>query len=139
MDRVPRPIVLDVDTGTDDALAILYAVRHPDLAVAGPSPVAGNSGLDQVVLNTPSARLPPARLFAARQPLIERASPGGAFHGLDGLGGVSLPDSARRPSPQSAVELLRRHILAGQDPVTLVALAPQTNVALLLTLHPEVT
>ena len=70
MDRVPRPIVLDVDTGTDDALAILYAVGHPDLDVLAISCVAGNSGLDQVVINTnkvldaagrPTSRLPPAR------------------------------------------------------------------------------
>jgi inosine-uridine nucleoside N-ribohydrolase len=49
---MPRPIVLDVDTGTDDALAILYAVRHPDLAVRAIGCVAGNSGVDQVVINT---------------------------------------------------------------------------------------
>ena len=47
-----RPILLDVDTGTDDALAILYAVRHPDLEILGISCVAGNSGVDQVVTNT---------------------------------------------------------------------------------------
>jgi inosine-uridine nucleoside N-ribohydrolase len=47
-----RPILLDVNTGTDDALGILYAVRHPDLAVLGISCVAGNSGVDQVVTNT---------------------------------------------------------------------------------------
>ena len=52
MDDVGIKIVLDVDTGTDDALAILYAVSHPDLDVLGISCVAGNSGLDQVVTNT---------------------------------------------------------------------------------------
>ena len=46
------PIVLDVDTGTDDALALLYAVGHPDLDVLGISCVAGNAGLEQVVSNT---------------------------------------------------------------------------------------
>ena len=65
------PIVLDVDTGTDDALAILYAVSHPDLDVLAISCVAGNSGLDQVVINTnkvldaadaPDIPSPPARV-----------------------------------------------------------------------------
>ena len=144
MDRVPRPIVLDVDTGTDDALAILYAVRHPDLEVLAISCVAGNSGLDQVVINTAkvldAAEAPDIPIAAgARQPLIERARPEGAFHGIDGLGGIELPPSDRRPSNLSAVELLHRTIMQSQEPVTLVALAPQTNVAMLLTLHPEVT
>ena len=99
-----RPILLDVDTGTDDALAILYAVRHPDLNVLGISCVAGNSSVDQVVTNTLKVLdaagahrdLPVAR--GAAQPLLERARPEGAFHGDDGLGGVMLPDPAREPS-----------------------------------------
>ena len=139
-----RPILLDVDTGTDDALAILYAVRHPDLDVLGISCVAGNSGVDQVVSNTlkildaAGARsdIPVAR--GAAQPLVERARPEGAFHGEDGLGGVVLPDPTREPSERTAVEMLRQEIGNSPDPVTLVGLAPQTNLALLLTLHPEV-
>ena len=141
---MPRPILLDVDTGTDDALAILYAVRHPDLDVLGISCVAGNSGVDQVVRNTlkvldaAGARrdLPVAR--GAAQPLLERARPEGAFHGEDGLGGVVLPDPDRKPSSLTAVEMLRQEITNSAEPVTLVGLAPQINLALLLTLHPEV-
>ena len=52
MTGMPRPIVMDVDTGTDDALAILYAVRHPDLQLLGITCVAGNVSVDQAVLNT---------------------------------------------------------------------------------------
>jgi pyrimidine-specific ribonucleoside hydrolase len=138
-----RPIILDVDTGTDDALAILYAVAHPDLDVRGISCVAGNAGLEQVVTNTlkvlDAAGAPDLPVAAgARRPLIERTRPEGAFHGLDGLGGIPLPDSDRVPSPQSATELLRRLIMESDEPVTLVGLAPQTNLALLITQHPEV-
>ncbi len=46
------PVILDVDTGVDDALAILFAVAHPDIDVRGISCVAGNASLDQVVANT---------------------------------------------------------------------------------------
>src|ERR687894_2293933 len=143
MGAMPRPILLDVDTGTDDALAILYAVRHPKLEVLGISCVAGNSGVEQVVTNTlkvldaaDAPYIPVAR--GATQPLVERARPEGAFHGEDGLGGVVLPDPTRTPSELTAVELLRREITDSPTPVTLVGLAPQTNLALLLTLHPEV-
>lgn len=141
---MPRPILLDVDTGTDDALAILYAVRHPDLDVLGISCVAGNTPVDHVVINTHkildaagAPDIPVAR--GARQPLVERGRPEGAFHGTDGLGGVQLPESTRRPSDLTAVELLRQQITASPEPVTLVALAPQTNLAMLLTLYPEVS
>ena len=136
--------MLDVDTGTDDALAILYAVNHPDLEVLGISCVAGNSGVEQVVINTnkvldaAGARHIPVAAGAA-QPLIERARPDGAFHGVDGLGGITLPESKREPSAKSAVEMVHELIMASAEPVTLVALGPQTNVAIMLTLHPEVT
>jgi len=143
MAGMTTPIVLDVDTGTDDALAILYAVSHPDLDVLGISCVAGNSGVDQVVINTAkvldaagAGDIPIAA--GAAHPLLERGRPEGAFHGEDGLGGIPLPHSARTRTTETAVELLRRLIVDSPDPVTLVALAPQTNIAMLLTLHPEV-
>ncbi len=144
MGRVARPILLDVDTGIDDALAILYAVRHPDLEVLGISCVAGNTSVEQVVTNTlkvldaaEAPYVPVAR--GATQPLVERGHPGGAVHGEDGLGGVLLPDPARSPSGLTAVEMLQRQITASADPVTLIGLAPQTNLAMLLTLYPELT
>jgi pyrimidine-specific ribonucleoside hydrolase len=144
MDRVAHPILLDVDTGTDDALAILYAVRHPDLDVLGISCVTGNASVEQVVTNTlkvldaaDAPYVPVAR--GATQPLVERGRPGEAFHGEDGLGGVFLPSPARSPSGMTAVEMLQRQITGSPDPVTLVALAPQTNLAMLLTLYPELT
>ena len=139
-----RPIVMDVDTGTDDALAILYAVRHPDMDVLGISCVAGNSGVDQVVINTikvldaAGARATSPWPAVRAQPLIERGRPEGAFHGADGLGGIVLPDPTREPCNLTAVEMLRQQITRKPEPVTLVGLAPQTNIAMLLTLHPEV-
>jgi pyrimidine-specific ribonucleoside hydrolase len=139
----PRTIVMDVDTGTDDALALLYAVRHPDLTVTGISCVAGNASLDQVVPNThtvlDAAGAPEIPVAAgAVKPLIERLRQEGHFHGEDGLAGIELPGTARTPSPLPAVELLRQQIVGAETPVTLVCLAPQTNVAMLLTQHPEV-
>jgi pyrimidine-specific ribonucleoside hydrolase len=144
MAKVARPILLDVDTGIDDALAILYALRHPDLDVLGISCVTGNSSVEQVVTNTlkvldaaDAPYIPVAR--GATQPLVERGHPEGAFHGEDGLGGIFLPDPVRSPSGLTAVEMLPRQITASPDPVTLVGLAPQTNLAMLLTLYPELT
>jgi pyrimidine-specific ribonucleoside hydrolase len=136
-------VVMDVDTGIDDALAILYAVRHPDISIAGISCVAGNAGLRQVVANThkvlDASGAPDIPVAAgAVKPLIERTRQEGHSHGEDGLGGIVLPDSQRRASDLTAVELLRRQIVGADTAVTLVCLAPQTNAAMLLTQHPEV-
>ncbi len=140
---MPRPIVLDVDTGTDDALALLYAVGSPELDLRGVGCVAGNAGLEQVVDNTlkvlDAAGAPDVGVAAgATKPFIERTRPEGQFHGEDGLGGVRLPPTARLRSDRSATAMLHDRIVGSDEPVTLVSLAPMTNVAMLLTLHPDV-
>lgn len=136
-------VILDVDTGVDDALAILFAVAHPDIDVRGITCVAGNAGLEQVVANTlrilDAAGAPAIPVAAgARRPLIEAARSASEVHGVDGLGGIELAASARQQTTEGAVGLMRRLILESAEPITLVALAPQTNLALLLRTHPEV-
>ncbi|KQO97419.1 nucleoside hydrolase [Leifsonia sp. Leaf264] len=136
-------VILDVDTGVDDALAILFAVAHPDIDVRGITCVAGNAGLEQVVANTlrilDAAGAPDIPVAAgARRPLIEAARSASQVHGADGLGGVELAASARQATSEGAVSLMRRLLLESAEPMTLVALAPQTNLALLLRTHPEV-
>lgn len=140
---MPTPIVLDVDTGVDDALALMFAVAHPQLELLGVSCVAGNASLERVVDNTlrvlalvGADEVPVAA--GADRPLIEPARDAGHVHGADGLAGVQLPEARRAAEPERAVTMLRRLILEHPEPVTLVALAPQTNLALLLRTHPEV-
>ncbi|MGD8193695.1 nucleoside hydrolase [Herbiconiux sp. P18] len=135
-------VLLDVDTGVDDALAILFAVAHPEIDLVGITCVAGNTSLENVLANTLKvldiAGAPDLPVAAgARRPLIEpsRAS---HVHGADGLGDLGLPVSKRVPDARPAVDLARDLLLASDRPVTIVALAPQTNLALLLRLYPEV-
>jgi pyrimidine-specific ribonucleoside hydrolase len=136
------PVVLDVDTGVDDALALLFAARHPELDLRAVSCVAGNVGVDQVVVNTLTVLeaagapdVPVARGAAA--PLVQKPAPLRPVHGVDGLGDVGWPPSGRLPDERPAVELLRAELTAG-PPITLIALAPLTNIALLLRTYPEV-
>ncbi|TFB96767.1 nucleoside hydrolase [Cryobacterium adonitolivorans] len=136
------PVLLDVDTGVDDALAILFAVAHPDIEVLGISCVAGNASLERVVENTlrilDVAGAPDIPVAAgARRPLISPARSASHVHGEGGLGTVHLPPCERTPAPVNAVELMRRLITESQRPVTVVALAPQTNLALLLRQYPD--
>ena len=137
------PVLLDVDTGVDDALAILFAVKHPAIEIRAITCVAGNASLAQVVDNTlrvldaADAPLIPVAAGAVR-PLLEPARSASHVHGADGLGGVALPATARLAETVSAVELMRRVLMESRERITVVALAPQTNLALLLRTHPEV-
>lgn len=142
------PIVLDVDTGVDDACAILLAALHPDLDLLAVTCVGGNAPLDDVVRNTLTVldtcgrEDVPVGAGAAR-PLLEKAVNATHVHGLDGMGDLEWPRSTREPGQRQAVELLRDVLLAAasgpeNERVTLVPLAPMTNIALLLRTYPEV-
>ena len=108
------PVIMDVDTGIDDAFALMFAVRHPEIDLRAVTCVAGNAGVDQVVANTRyvldaagAGEIPVGRGAAA--PLLVAAADAGHFHGADGLGGFSRP-SDRRISPFTAVDLLRHEL-----------------------------
>jgi pyrimidine-specific ribonucleoside hydrolase len=131
---VPVPIILDVDTGVDDALALLFAARHPGLDLRAVTCVAGNAGVDQVVTNTltvldagGAADVPVAR--GADRPLLEPVRPARHVHGEDGLGDLHWPAPATAPDPREAIDLLRDELLAAEQPITLVTIAPLTNIA----------
>jgi pyrimidine-specific ribonucleoside hydrolase len=133
----PIPVILDVDTGIDDALALLLAARSPALDLLAVSCVSGNAGVDQVVRNTlkvldaaGATDVPVAR--GADRPLLEPPRDARHVHGEDGMGDLGWPDSGRSPVEMHAIELMRTTLEAATRPVTLVPLAPMTNVALLL-------
>jgi pyrimidine-specific ribonucleoside hydrolase len=137
------PVILDVDTGVDDALALLLAVRSPALDLLAVTCVVGNAGVDQVVRNTlvvldaaGAGDVPVAR--GAARPLLEPPREARHVHGVDGMGDLALPQSPRQPSELHAVELLHRTLVNAEVPVTLVPLAPLTNIALLLRTYPDV-
>ncbi|MFR9790138.1 nucleoside hydrolase [Streptomyces sp. MB22_4] len=144
MARRPVPVIMDCDTGVDDALALLLAVRHPGIELRAVTCVAGNTDVDGVVRNTLTVleqagapEIPVGR--GAERPLLEPVRPATHAHGADGMGDLGLPAPGRGPADVDAVTLLRREILASHRPVTLVPTAPLTNIALLLRTHPEVT
>ena len=136
-------VLLDVDTGVDDALALLLAARSPALNVLGVTCVMGNVELDKVVPNTLKVLqvagrgdIPVAR--GMDQPLIEVQNNAKGVHGDDGLGNLGLPEATRRPEAEHAIEFMRRTLMEAERPVTLIPLAPLTNIATLLMQHPEV-
>ncbi|WP_442944095.1 nucleoside hydrolase [Nocardia sp. NBC_00508] len=133
---------MDVDTGIDDSLALLYLLSSPEAEIAGIAATAGNVSAAQVAANTL------AWLDVCHAPDIEVALGAAAplsiplrttedTHGPQGVGYAELPASARRLSPRSAarmwVELVRAH------PGEIVGLCtgPLTNLALALRIEPE--
>ncbi len=137
----PLPVLLDVDTGIDDALALLLALRSPELSLLGVTTVAGNVDVDQTTRNTlavlelaGAGHVPVAR--GAARPLLRRLTTATFFHGPNGLGGVELPAARRAPEPEPAALFLIRQALARPGEITLVATGPLTNVALALRLDP---
>lgn len=137
------PILLDVDTGADDALALLLALHSPALDIRAITCVAGNHSLENVVANTLAlldAVDAPAMAVAAgmAQPLIEAMRPPFHLHGNDGMADLDLPAPRRSIVDVHAVELLRATLMAADEPLTVIALAPLTNIAVLLRMYPDV-
>ena len=141
------PVILDVDTGVDDACALLLAALHRGVELRAVTCVGGNAGVDDVVGNTLKVLdvagrtdVPVAR--GAARPLLEPVSDARHVHGDDGMADLGWPSSDRHADRRHAVELLRD--LLGEaangepaDRITLVPLAPLTNIALLLRTYPE--
>jgi len=144
----PMPIILDVDTGVDDACALLLAALHPDVELRAVTCVSGNASVDDVVRNTLKVLdvagrpdVPVAR--GAARPLLEPAGDARHVHGEDGMADLGWPASQRHNDGRNAVELLRdllSQAVSGEPAgrITLVPLAPLTNIALLLRTYPEV-
>lgn len=135
-------IILDVDTGVDDAFAVLFAAMHPAINLLGITCVDGNTHVDQVVANTlkvldaaGAGDIPVAR--GAVRPLLGKSQYAEYVHGADGMGDLGIAPSKRKVDSRSAVELLRDLIESSKEPVTLVPVAPLTNIALFLRAFPE--
>jgi pyrimidine-specific ribonucleoside hydrolase len=137
----PRRVVLDVDTGIDDALALLYAAASPALELCGVTAVVGNVPVEvaarnsAAVLAAAGAVSVPVAVGAGRTSAGSAARTGPTDHGPDGLGGVVLPDG---PAPSGLDIASLAEGVARGGTWTLVGLAPMTNVADLAPLADEV-
>ena len=137
-----RSIVIDTDTASDDAIALVLAVREPSVEVRAITVVAGNVPLDLAVRNAivtldlaGGAMIP---LHAGRaEPLARSLDTAQFVHGQDGMGGAPLPDPSRPATSHDAVDELLR--IATEEPGRhdLVTLGPLTNIAAALQQAPD--
>jgi purine nucleosidase len=134
----PARLLIDTDPGVDDALAILMAHRHA--RIDGLSIAAGNVGLAHTVgnalklLDVLGAEAPVFPGTAA--PLVRPAPDAGFVHGADGFGDTGYLPPARTAADEHAAAAIVRLARAHPGELTLVALAPLTNLALALGLDP---
>jgi inosine-uridine nucleoside N-ribohydrolase len=137
-------MILDVDTGIDDAMAIVYALSRPGIKLEALTTTFGNTDIDTATSNTlrilelvgrpevPVARGPGRSLL---KPFIKGAD---HVHGPNGLGGVELPAPKARAIDEHASDLMIRMARENPGEITLCPVGPATNVALAIAKAPEV-
>lgn len=137
-----KPIIIDTDPGIDDALALAIALFSEELDVRLITTVAGNVGLDKVTYNT--LRLlkyfekdTPVAMGADR-PLLRHYEDASNVHGKSGMEGFEFEEPTQKPIKENAVDAMRKVIMESDEPITLIPIAPLTNIALLLKTYPEV-
>lgn len=138
----PVPLILDVDTGIDDALALAYALRAPAVELVAITTLAGNVGVERTTGNTLSvldwlgAPDVPVHRGASR-PLVRVHRDAAYFHDSDGLGGAGLPPSERALGADRGPAAIVRLANARPGELTLVCLGPLTNLAIALNVEPR--
>ncbi|MCK4581215.1 MAG: nucleoside hydrolase, partial [Dehalococcoidia bacterium] len=137
-----RKVVLDMDPGIDDALALILALKSPEIEVLGITTVAGNAPVETTTANARrlleylgASDIPVAA--GAAKPLRHALVDALDYHGSDGLGECGLPSPRLGPHPAKAWDFLADLALNAPGQITIVATAPLTNVALALEAHPE--
>ena len=136
-----RPFFIDTDTASDDAVALVMALRHSQLDVVGIGVVAGNVPRDLALQNALYTRELCGRedvpVYAGEaSPLRRTLETAENVHGGDGMGDIGLPLRGRSPQEGHAVDALLQasHDHAGE--LTLVTLGPLTNIAVALERDP---
>jgi purine nucleosidase len=137
---VHEPILVDTDTASDDAVALIMALRSPHAQVIAITTVAGNVPVEQATRNA----LYTAELCGAVTPIYQGAVrpltrplvTAAWFHGQDGLGDHGYPPTRRRAEKSHAVEAIVS-IVRSNPGLTLVTLGPLTNIALALAQAPD--
>jgi purine nucleosidase len=132
---------IDTDTASDDAVALILALKSPITNVIGISIVAGNVPIElgvQAALYTIEmceAKVPVH--VGATKPLVRSFSSAQNVHGTDGMGDIGLKLSGRLPTSHDAVRQIIETFRSAPGEIDLVTLGPLTNIALALSIEPE--
>lgn len=139
---MPRAFLIDTDVASDDAVAIIMALRAPDVRVAAITTVAGNVEVEQATRNALytvelcGASVP---VFSGAAKPLQRAHQSATwFHGRDGLGDRGYPAPRQKAETMPAVDAIIATIAANPG-IVVVTLGPLTNLALAVTRKPSLS
>jgi purine nucleosidase len=138
-----RLVILDTDPGIDDALAILLAVASPEVTLCGVTVTGGNCAMRdgwhnaRAVLSMIQRNDIPV-LAGVELPLLRPAFIAAETHGASGLGYATPLPATHATDPRHAVDFLIDTIMANPGEVTLVPVAPLTNIAMAIRKEPRI-
>ncbi len=131
-------VIIDTDTASDDAVALIMAIKQPDIEIEAITVVAGNVPLDQAVQNAMytlgmcDVDIP---VYAGMEkPLVRDLKTAEHVHGVDGMGDIGLHLHGFTPRPECAPNVLITQINKYEREISLICLAPLTNIAMALLL-----
>ena len=138
-----KKVIIDCDPGCDDAVAIVFAARSPELELVGITCVAGNVEVEKTSVNAlkvcdlAGIRNVPV-VKGMTQPLFKELVTATHVHGKSGLGGVELPEPDLMLHPGHAIDFLIETIMASDNDITLIPTAPLTNIAMAMLREPRI-
>ncbi len=135
-------LILDVDTGIDDSLALLYAAGSPDVELVAATCVSGNIDAHQVGINTRAilelaGRTDVEVAMGRQMPLVRQLETTPETHGPKGLGHAELPAPSAPLSDRHAVDLILEEARRRPGEINLVTLGPLTNLAIAVLREPS--
>lgn len=137
-----RKIIIDTDTASDDAVAILMAHRYPEIEVLAVTIVSGNMRVEDGSRNARytielCGAQTPVYVGCAR-PMLREPVHAYWYHGIDGMGGMNYTEARLRETRGHAVDAIIELARANENDVMLVTLGPLTNLAAALLCAPEI-
>lgn len=137
-----RHLLIDTDTASDDAVALIIAMEQPDVKIEAITTVAGNVPVDQGVQNAlfttelVGKKIPIYKGLS--HPLIRKLQTAQYTHGKDGMGDIGLNLQGRIPEPGNAIDAIINTINTFPGEIEIVTLGPLTNIAAALTKNPSI-
>lgn len=144
-DEPVKRIIIDSDTATDDALALLLALRSPKVIVEAITITVGNVGFEQQTKNAlytievagKSGQVPVYQ--GSAKPLVREVHGTATYvHGSDGMSDSFFPDPKQQPEKEHAVDAIIRLVEKYPNEIAIVAIGPLTNIALALLKQPSI-
>jgi purine nucleosidase len=142
-----KKIILDLDTGIDDTLAISYILGSPEVELIGITSTYGNVLVDQGIRNDlaitdllghPEIPVYPGETHALNADSFAVSEISAFIHGKNGIGDVNIPDSIRKAESMSAVDFIIESVKKYGKDLIFVPTGPETNIATALQKAPEI-